>query len=326
MYSQEQAFLDAGNVPRLSDDDVALWLDRVFSMDYWQEVCPHLSVGRAQPLVDVEERALSFDERKALLQSLGRDGYLRSEPVIAAHVLEGMKTALLALRAHDLPPVFAYIYDQFWDIARGPSLRALVADAFGPGCRQSPRVWAFHLATENGAAGWPPHVDGGHLAHTTDRITLWLPITDVTLDNGCMNVVPKHLLPASLPDEFANDAAGISPKIWRIMLQGARPLPARAGSLLAWDFQVVHWSSFCEGATSPRMSLAVEIMGPSVEPTEGELPLFALDSMPSFKDRLRAIANGVLSYQRFEPRTLRYKSLARRILDKLDLEEPVSSS
>ena len=110
------------------------------------------------------------------------------------------------------------------------------------------------------------------------------------------------------------------------MLQGARALPARAGSILAWDFQVVHWSSFCDGAVEPRMSLAIEIIGPTAQPTEGELPLFELDSLPPFEERLRAIAKGVLSYQRFEPLTLRYMSLARRMLDKLDLEQPVSAT
>jgi hypothetical protein len=245
---------------------------------------------------------------------------MKTGPVIAARVIAAMRLAMQTLREHGLPPAFGYVYDQFWDIARGPSFRALVTDAFGPGCRQSPRVWAFHIGTDDGASGWPPHVDGGNLTHTTDRITLWLPMTDATLENGCMNVVPKHLLPPSLPDDFANDASGVSPRVWRTMLQGARALPARAGSLLAWDFQVVHWSSFCDGAIEPRMSLAVEIIGGTAEPVESELPLFDLASLPPFKERLRAIAKGILSYQRFEPRTLRFVGLARRILDKLDLE------
>lgn len=320
--SREQAFLEARNVPRLNEHEVVERLERVFSISYWQQIGPELSVGRLQPRKDIEEQPLSIEDRKKLVQHLGRNGYLKTGPVIATGLIEAMKSAMEILRDHGFPPVFAYVYDEFWDIARGPSLRALVADAFGPGCRQSPRVWAFHLGTEDGASGWPPHVDGGHLTHTTDRITLWLPITDATLENGCMNVVPKHLMPSSLPDEFANDASGISPKIWRTMLQGARALPARAGSLLAWDFQVVHWSSFCDGAIAPRLSLAVEIIGATAEPVESELPLFDLVSLPPFEERLRAIAKGILSYQRFEPLTLRYVGLARRILDKLDLEQP----
>lgn len=320
--TREQAFIEARNVPRLTDGEIAERMQCVFSTSYWQELCPFLSVGRDKPLPALEKQSLSKEEQKLLVERFVRDGYLKSGPVIEESILTDLKSAFVTLRKHEFPPVFAYVYDQFWDVARAPSVRALMSHALGAGCRQSPRVWAFHLGMENGAAGWPPHVDGGHLAHTTDRVTLWLPITDATLENGCMNVVPKHLLPASLPDDFANDSSRVSPKIWRIMLQGSRPLPARAGSILAWDFQVVHWSSFCDGATEPRMSLAVEIMGPHVEPTDGELPLFDLESLPPFQERLRAIAKGLLSYQRFEPMTLRYMGLGRKMLDKLDLEQP----
>ncbi len=320
--SQEQAFLEARNVPRLSDHEVTEALERVFSIPYWQRICPDLSVGRSEPRNDIEEQPLSIKDRKSLVLRLTREGYLKTGPIIAAGIIESMKVAMHILRDQGLPPVFVYVYDEFWDIARAPSFRTLAAEMFGPGCRQSPRVWAFHVGTEDGASGWPPHVDGGHLTHTADRITLWIPITDATLENGCLNVVPKNLLPSSLPDEFANDASGISPKVWRTMLQGARALPAKAGAILAWDFQVVHWSSFCDGAIEPRLSLAVEIIGPSAEPVESELPLFDLASLPPFEDRLRAISKGILSYQRFEPLTLRYLGLARRILDKLDLEQP----
>jgi hypothetical protein len=320
--SREQAFIEARNVPRLSDQEVADRLESVFSIPYWTRICPDLSLGRLQPRNDIEEQSLPIEDRQRFVQRLVRDGYLKTDPFISARLIAAMKQAMFVLRDQGFPPVFAYVYDEFWDIARGPSFRALLADAFGPGCRQSPRVWAFHVGTEDGASGWPPHVDGGHLTHTTDRITLWIPITDATLENGCMNVVPKHLLPPSLPDEFANDASGISPKVWRTMLQGARPLPARAGSILAWDFQVVHWSGFCDGAVEPRLSLAVEIIGATAEPVESELPLFDLVSLPPFEERLRAIAKGILSYQRFEPMTLRYVGLARRILDKLDIETP----
>jgi len=320
VQSRARAFVEAQNASRLTNEEIDEYLEGIGSPRYWQKLCPELSVGRDVPLLDIEEVALSRDQRKNIITQLARDGYFKSDPVLAPGLLDRMRRALHALRENGLPPVFAYVFDEFWDVSRTPSLQTLVTEAFGPGCRQSPRVWAFHLSTENGAAGWPPHVDGGHLAHTTDRLTLWLPITDVTLENGCMNVVPKHLLPPTLPDDFANDARSLSPQVWKTMLQGARPLPVLAGSLMAWDFQVVHWSSFCHGATEPRMSLAVEILGPSVEPTEGELPLFDLQSLPPFRERLRAIAKGLLSYQRFEPLTLRYKGLAQRMLDKIDLE------
>jgi hypothetical protein len=110
------------------------------------------------------------------------------------------------------------------------------------------------------------------------------------------------------------------------MLQGSRALPARAGSVLAWDFQVIHWSSLCNGAAEPRMSLAVELIGAAAQPADSERPLLDLASLPPFEERLRAIAKGILSYQRFEPAALRYVGLARRILERLDLASPEGAS
>lgn len=323
---REQAILDARKQPRLSDDEIADRLDRALSIPSWQTLCPALSVGRIAPLSGIEDEPLPLEHRQILVRRLERDGYLQTAPVIAAGVIDAMKQAMISLRDHGWPPVFVYVYDQFWDIARAPSLTALFTGALGPGYRQSPRVWAFHLGTEDGASGWPPHVDGGHLTHTTDRITLWIPISDATLENGCMNVIPKHLLPETIPDDFANNSGVISPETWRTMLQGSRALPARAGSVLAWDFQVIHWSSFCNGAAEPRMSLAVELIGAAAKPADSERPLLDIASLPPFEERLRAIAKGILSYQRFEPAALRYVGLARRILERLDLALPEDAS
>src|SRR3954452_488818 len=115
---------------------------------------------------------------------------------------------------------------------RTPSLLRILGSALGEGYRLSPRVWAFCIPAVKGASRWPPHVDGGAGTHTTDRLTLWIPLGDATLENGCMVVVPKNLLPASAPDDFANAMSSIDPTTWRAMLQGARPLPARPGAVL----------------------------------------------------------------------------------------------
>lgn len=318
----ERAFLEARARPRLDDGEIAERLERAMAVDSWRALCPSMSIGRPGAPGDVEEAPLGEARRAELVRNLRRDGYFKAEPVIAAGLVGAIKQAMDVLRTNDWPPVFAYVFDALWDILRAPSLADLFTAALGEGYRQSPRVWAFHLATEDGAAGWPPHVDGGHRTHTTDRLTVWLPITDATLENGCMNVIPKSLLPPSIPDDFANNPGGIAPELWRSMLQGARALPARAGSVLAWDFQVIHWSSLCDGAVEPRMSLAVELIGASAEPAESELPLLELGALPPFEERLRAIAKGILSYQRFEPAVLRYAGLARRILERLDLEQP----
>ena len=318
--AREEAILEARRRPRLDEREIEERLERAMDVSSWAALCPSLSI-ESRTASELEVSPIDEARRTELVSRLGREGYFKAEPVIAAGVLDAMRRCLLALQESDWPPVFAYVYDAFWEILRTPSLTALFTAALGPHYRQSPRVWAFHLATEKGAAGWPPHVDGGHNTHTPDRLTVWLPLTDATLENGCIYMVPKDALPPFIPDDFANNPGGISPEVWRTMLQSSRALPARAGSVLCWDFQVIHWSSICDGATEPRMSLVVELIGASAEPADSELPLLDPGSLPPFTERLRAIAKGIDSYQRFEPAVLRYMGLARRILERLDLGE-----
>lgn len=306
-------------VQKLRDDEIAARLAEALSREHWATLAPDLSIESDLPAAALEARALDDAERAAMLSRRGREGWFRAEPLFKAGAVSAMARAIAALVERGWPPVFAYVYDELWQLTRAPSVRRFLSAALGPAYRLSPRVWAFFVPAEVGAAGWPPHVDGGAGTHTADRMTLWIPLTDATLENGCMYIVPKHRLPEGTADVFANDMSRISPFTWRAMLQAARAMPARAGSLLGWDFQVVHWSSLAGDAVGPRISLAVEAFGEGITPTPSEEPLLDAAGVPPFQDRLREIARGILSYERFEPGMLRYSGLARRLLDAVEL-------
>ncbi len=317
---REQAFVEAQRrVQRLDDAELASHLDRALAPAHWAALVPALSIEGSRPTASLEARPLADPERARILARLGEEGWFRAAPFLDVAVVGAMRAAVETVVAHGWPPVFAYVYDEFWQILRTPSLRRLLADALGAGYRLSPRVWAFHIPAVRGASGWPPHVDGGAGTHTPDRMTLWIPLGDATLENGCMVVVPKNLLPAGTADAFANDMSTLAPTTWRAMLQGSRALPARAGAVVGWDFQVVHWSAVVGDAEAPRVSLAVEAFGESIAPTPSEEPLLDPEELPVFRERLRAIARGLLSYERFEPAMLRYTGLARRMLEVIDL-------
>ena len=319
--AQEQAFLAARRgVTRLDEAEIDAHLALAFSRAHWAAIAPGLSIEGGAPAAAIEARPIDAAERARHLQRLGVEGWFRADSVFDPTVIETMRAAVAELVARGWPPVFAYVYDELWQVLRTPSLTALLSSALGPGYRLSPRVWAFHVPAEAGAAGWPPHVDGGAGTHTTDRMTLWIPLGDATLENGCMVVVPKNRLPDGTHDAFANDMSRLPPSTWRAMLQGSRALPARAGSVLGWDFQVIHWSGIVGEAEAPRVSLAVEAFGESIVPTPSEEPLLDPGQLPPWRERLRAIARGLLSYERFEPKMLRFTGLARRILAVLDAE------
>jgi hypothetical protein len=316
----ERAFIEAQRrVRRLDEAELSSHLERALSPAHWAALAPALSLEGSRPTAALEARALDDAERGRILARLAEEGWFRAEPFLDPGVVGAMRAVVEDLVARGWPPVFAYVYDEFWQILRTPSLRRLLGAALGEGYRLSPRVWAFAIPAVKGASGWPPHVDGGAGTHTADRLTLWIPLGDATLENGCMVVVPKHLLPAGAPDDFANHMSSLAPATWRAMLQGARPLPARAGAVMGWDFQVIHWSGVVGDAEAPRVSLAVEAFGEAIAPTPSEEPLLDPEALPPFRERLRAIARGLLSYERFEPAMLRFTGLARKILEIVEL-------
>ena len=84
---------------------------------------------------------------------------------------------------------------------------------------------------------------------------MWLPLVDITPNNGCMYVVPR----AFDPDGGRGESAAETPAFDR---RGAVALArAPAGSLMAWAGNVVHWGAACEARAAargetPRVSLA----------------------------------------------------------------------
>jgi hypothetical protein len=102
----------------------------------------------------------------------------------------------------------------------------------------------------------------------------------------------------------------------RALLQGCRALPARLGSVVGWDFNLIHWGSTGGEGGALRVSLSVEFLGADAEPAPDERPLLdAHANLPTFEQRLLVIARAVRSYQRFEPLLIRFQELAGRLVE-----------
>lgn len=59
-----------------------------------------------------------------------------------------------------------------------------------PDYKLFPYVWAHYVPPNS--SGWNPHVDTDDTGDGANELTVWLPITDATLDNGCIYVVPGN--------------------------------------------------------------------------------------------------------------------------------------
>ena len=94
-----------------------------------------------------------------------------------------------------------------------------------------------------------------------------------------------------------------------------RALPADAGAVLGWDFDVFHWGGRAAAPDAERRSLSLELLAPGEAPRSDEVPLMdASGSPPSFEARLRVIAIALKSYADREASLRRFGALAPRLL------------
>ena len=210
------------------------------------------------------------------------------------------------------PAVWSFVYDELWSLAWEPPLRQVAETALGRGAFLIPHLAVHYVAAEGEARGWHAHVDG---RGRRNRLTTWVPLTDATLSNGCMYVVPKST------DERVQQAVEnyssrkMSMGDVQRLLQHARALPARAGSVLCWGFGLLHWGSVNEGSRVPRISVAFEWIADGEEPGEAEKPLLSLDDdPPPFEERLRLIARATRTYHGFDPALSSARALADELL------------
>jgi hypothetical protein len=209
------------------------------------------------------------------------------------------------------PAVFAFVYDEFWLLPRTPALKRFLRSVLGREYRQLPRIWCHFIDTAAGNSGWAPHVDG---PMDSGRVSLWFPLSDATLDNGCMYVIPKGRVPQETFLKFAGRHEGANPHEVRVLLQSTRALPATAGSVIGWEFGLIHWGASVGAAHEPRISFALEFIGPGVPLEQYENGLINPESaLLSFEERLRIVGTCIWAYQKFEPRMVRFLDLAERL-------------
>ncbi|MZR29259.1 phytanoyl-CoA dioxygenase family protein [Sneathiella litorea] len=261
------------------------------TLNEWLSLAPGLSIGK-EP--HSKEKAFSRSELADISASFWNDGYLFLPSLFGEDELAPVRNAIYTLADEGIPPVFIYLYDQpWWLFARlGGLLRHFVGNDFGV----LPNLWAWHLDRE-GARGWPPHRDcDGQTVFGTDEnavlmsLSLWLPLTDVDEDNGCMYVMPISRY----------EGGGNTPDTESLNLLDAMALPAKAGSVMGWPQDLYHWGGrFTAAAKNPRISLSLEFQNIAFEPLAE--PLIDLKELPPFGSRLKLIEDQFAKYRHIDP-------------------------
>lgn len=294
---------------RLPGTEVDALLTKAMDVDYWRHLCPALALGSSSWSDVTEECPLDSGEVARLGEKLGSEGYFHTRKIFSPALIQKMRACVEQLRSQNWPLVFSFVFDEFWAILRTASVERVVSGFLGAGCKQNSAVWTYWVSTQKGSAGWTPHTDGSE----AQRLSVWLPLTDATLDNGCMYVIPRNLLPDSLPADYTKWGT-VSKAELSHLLQCSRALPAEAGCLLGWDNSLIHWGSVSSGSPVPRISIAAEYLGTRAKVTSYDRPLLDATSLPTFEQRLYIIGKNLADYKRFEPLMNRFADVAQQLM------------
>ncbi len=284
------------------------WLERVSTRRFWEELGPSLAIGGppAAALTAVDEAG-----RAELWNELLTDGYFQLPPTVPLAQVARMREAVSALTELRIPAVFAYVYDDFWNL--GAQLSGVLGALLGDGFRVLPSFWVWSLDAAAQERGWEPHRDNGYatlLPNGLPRsLTIWVPLVDATPANGCMYVVPAHRDVHYLQRDDSCDVVDV---------QEVRALPAEAGSVLGWNQALLHWGGRASPrARGPRVSFSFELQ-------RGEDPPFStplLDPLrpPPFEARLGLIGQQILQYEHMHDMSAELVEMAKRLVERFPL-------
>ncbi|HZC47403.1 MAG TPA: phytanoyl-CoA dioxygenase family protein [Candidatus Acidoferrum sp.] len=288
----------------LSKDEVRSRLEQATDAHYWRALYPRFSVGAdAAPVPDVPP----LDESTLTRYARGLDqwGYFSSDAPIVQGLTPSLLECIETVRKAGWPPAFAYVYDQFWTLWRVAPIAQILTAALGKDYLYIPHGWCHYVQPVRGASGWPPHIDG----NLSNRMSIWIPLTDSTIDNGCIYLVPKDMNTSAIGER--RELRNASNLQMRELLQRSRAIAASAGALLGWQFRILHWGSTAHRPGNPRVSLVFEFIAANEAPIRNERPLYdPAGPLPDLPMRLHSIGRAIHQYMRYELRMRRYSQLA----------------
>ncbi|HSQ62654.1 MAG TPA: phytanoyl-CoA dioxygenase family protein [Polyangiaceae bacterium] len=276
---------------------IAERLHRTAKASFWRTIAPELHIDN-RPASARLDLAPQLDAEVARMRSDGRASLERVVPVaLCSRLADAVR------RLHDarIPTPFLYVFDEAWEVA------AELAGAFealvGGEPWILPDVWAWFVPRDARARGWAPHrgvdYDVRDARGTPTLVNAWIALSDVTADAACMHVVPLPVdphYPHSLDRIDVPEALGV-------------PLPVPAGSLLAWNGNVLHWGGrMAESAHGPRISMSFTVR------RDSEPGAMRPGEAPAFDARVDLVADMLVTYDssaRVAPDWLEWARLSR---------------
>ena len=276
---------------KISDynSSVTIFNEHLLEKNYWLKLGVGLNIEKISYNKELNLTQKSINIIKNNLKILG---YHHSKKPNFNSPIQDMKKIIKKVSSLGLPPVFSFVYDEFWYIQW--QIKQVLDEILGKNYKQLPDFWAWNV--DQGKSGWQPHRDkvGVSLFDNNEpkSVTVWIPLSVANPINSCMYVLPAN------KDKYYNNPIPSGGQISPLpgSLSDIKALPADPGDLLIWTQEVFHWgsSSLDNHDEESRISIAYEFQRNDVKPFRD----FLLDpnTLPTFDERLVLISMQILQY------------------------------
>lgn len=274
--------------------------------DFWLENFPGLTINDRLKTWNRPSPALPDETRNLYFARMLEEGYFQDQSAACARIVPKLAEAVFRCRELDIPPPFIFLFDETWECfyAQDAMIRFFLGDAY----KVLPDFWTWHVDPTAGEAGWRPHRDKGRATLAANGVpttlTLWIPLTESTPQNGCMYVLPANMDPVYNTE---------NEKAWQVDMAAIRALPGKPGDVFCWNQAVLHWGSRTSRfAKGPRISMALEFQRGDIN--AWNTPLIEPFANLDFRQRLALVGKQILQYKHMYPLAERFERLAQQLV------------
>jgi hypothetical protein len=263
--------------------------------EYWKQLNPSLNISKPGEFLALERLPIDESVIEQAKKSLRSEGYFVIDELFDKSLMERLAKGVKAVWDAGWPEPFVVVYDEYWQLFR--SLEPLYTAILGPNYKQVPNYWCWYVDKANTSAGWGLHRDRPAVNTVLEdgmstTITTWIPLSDATVLNGCIYVLPAHL-----DVNYPRNSKNFNLKSFDLPdLQSLRALPAKEGSVLCWTEALLHMGSrSSDRATGPRISISYTYQRGDVHAYES--PTLNPFTLPTFQERIGLIGQTIVNYK-----------------------------
>ena len=291
---------------------------------YWRALCPDLHVCDDAFIDGIKPMVVGGGLAQDAKDRIKELGFTKiPKQVLNWKTVQHRKlaSAVITLMQHGWNPSWVLVYDEAWAIVQ--ELSQLIFECTGNLVNHDALAWHVSPRDENPSA-FSPHRDrqpddapsSFRNDGTAMYATAWVPLTDATPENSCLNFIPRTQDPGyfdgdcddpNVPAE-QSDPLRLSLKN-KQAYQHITCVPAEAGSVIIFTHRVIHWGSapppampksfVNSGTCEPRVCVSFGFADAEYEPPylKSVASKQSKDTdFPSLKKRIALVAAQMVSY------------------------------